>query len=104
MAVVDAVLVFSNTLQGPNATLVAAQPAPGLPQLQAGALGDSSLGYGDFLAAAVLGAVVAAEDGRRGAWALALLAAHLPFNQLFLVTAPCQRPYRPPLYCSPERG
>ncbi len=86
MAVVDAVLVFSNTLEGPNATLIAAQPAPGLPQLQNGALGNSSLGYGDFLAAGVLGGVIAAERGRQFPWALAMLAAGLLWNQLFLVT------------------
>ena len=34
MAVIDAFLVFGNQLQGPNATLNAAIPAPGLPQLQ----------------------------------------------------------------------
>lgn len=86
MAVVDAVLVFSGNLQEANASLIAAQPAEGLPQLQSGALGDSSLGYGDFLAAAVLGGILAAERAPQLAWALALLVAHLLWNQLFLVT------------------
>lgn len=86
MAIVDAVLVFSGNLQEANATLIAAQPAEGLPQLQSGALGDSSLGYGDFLAAAVLGGILAAERAPQLAWAAALLAAHLLWNQLFLVT------------------
>jgi hypothetical protein len=34
MAIIDAILVFGNQLQGPNATLNAAVPAPGAPQLQ----------------------------------------------------------------------
>src|SRR5690349_16222358 len=57
MAAIDAYLVFSGELAAPNATLVAAVPAPGLPSLQAGAFGFSSLGYGDFLAAGVLGGI-----------------------------------------------
>lgn len=86
MAIVDAVLVFSGNLQEANAALIAAQPADGLPQLQSGALGDSSLGYGDFLAAAVLGGILAAERAHQLAWGAALLVAHLLWNQLFLVT------------------
>src|SRR3954447_7523359 len=85
MAVVDAVLVFSGELAAPNATLVAAVPAPGLPQLQAGVLGFSSLGYGDFLSAAVLGGILACERAPQWRWALALLAVSLAWDQLFLV-------------------
>jgi predicted lipid-binding transport protein (Tim44 family)/uncharacterized membrane protein YgcG len=86
MAIVDAVLVFSNTLEGPNATLIAAQPGPGLPQLQSAALNNSSLGYGDFLAATVLGGIIAAERTPQVRWAIALLGVGLAWNQLFLVT------------------
>jgi hypothetical protein len=85
MAAVDAYLVFSGELAAPNATLVAAVPAPGLPSLQAGAFGFSSLGYGDFLAAAVLGGIVAAERGPQWWLALAVLAVSLAWDQLFLV-------------------
>ena len=93
MAVVDAVLVFGNELQAPNATLVAAVPAHGLPQLQSAALGGAGLGYGDFFAAGVLGGILAFEatrpDGRRApraqlAAAVGVLAASLAFNQLFV--------------------
>jgi hypothetical protein len=85
MAVVDAYLVFTGELAAPNAVLVTAQPAPGLPQLQAGAFGLSSLGYGDFLAAGVLGGVLAADGARQWWLALAVLAVSLAWDQLFLV-------------------
>lgn len=85
MAALDAWLVFGGLLQAPNEALVTAIPAPGLPQLQAGALGLSSLGYGDFLAAAVLGGIVAREGGPQWRLALAVLAVALAWDQLFLV-------------------
>ncbi len=86
MAIVDAVLVFSGTLTEPNAKLNAAVPAAGLPQLQTGTFNFSSLGYGDFLAAGVLGGVLALERARQPRLAVALLAASLAWDQLFLVT------------------
>jgi hypothetical protein len=85
MAAVDAYLVFSGELAAPNATLVAAVPAPGLPSLQAGAFGFSSLGYGDFLAAAVLGGILAIERAPQWWLALAVLAVSFAWDQLFLV-------------------
>src|SRR6476469_8402821 len=85
MAAIDAYLVFSGELAAPNATLVAAVPAPGLPSLQAGAFGFSSLGYGDFLAAGVLGGIVATERGPQWLIALAVLVVSLAWDQLFLV-------------------
>jgi hypothetical protein len=85
MAAVDALLVFTGELAAPNAALVAAVPAPGLPQLQAGVLHFSSLGYGDFLAAAVLGGILACERAPQWRWALALLAVSFAWDQLFLV-------------------
>ena len=59
MAVIDAVLVFGQQLQGPNAVLNAAAPAAGLPQLQYLDLHSASMGYGDVFVAAVLGAILA---------------------------------------------
>ena len=85
MATVDAVLVFSNHLQGPNAVLVAASPGLGLPQLQSASFGSAGLGYGDFFAAAVVGGIVAAEHGPQLAAAAALLVVSLCWDQLFLV-------------------
>jgi hypothetical protein len=85
MAVVDAILVFGNQLQAPNAVLVAAQPGLGLPQLQSASFGVAGLGYGDFFAAAVLGGVLAAEGRRQLGAAVAVLAVSLAWDQLFLV-------------------
>ena len=55
MALVDAVLVFGEQLQAPNAVLNAAVPAQGLPQLQYLDLHHASMGYGDVFVAGVLG-------------------------------------------------
>jgi hypothetical protein len=71
MAVTDAILVFGDRLQGPDAVLNAAVPAPGLPQLQYLDLHYASLGYGDVFVAGVLGGVLAAERMRQ--WPVALL-------------------------------
>ncbi len=73
MAVIDAILVFSNQLQAPNAVLVRAAPGLGLPQLQSAHFVHAGLGYGDFFAAAVVGAILAAEHGPRLAAAAAML-------------------------------
>jgi hypothetical protein len=87
MAIVDSILVFGNELQAPNAILVAAQPGPGLPQLQSASFGFAGMGYGDFFAAAVVGGILAVERGWRrqlGA-AAAMLLVSLAWDQLFLV-------------------
>jgi prepilin signal peptidase PulO-like enzyme (type II secretory pathway) len=85
MAVVDAILVFGNELQGPNAVLVAASPGAGLPQLQSAGFGFASMGYGDFFAAGVLGGILAAEGRPQLLAAAAVLAVSLAWDQLFLV-------------------
>jgi hypothetical protein len=61
MAAADSWLVLSDLLQAPNATLVAAHPGGGLPQLQSEAFGTVSMGYGDMFVAALLGAVLAGD-------------------------------------------
>jgi hypothetical protein len=86
MAVVDAILVFSNGLEQPNAVLNAAVPAPGLPQLQYVSFGSASLGYGDLFVAGVLGGVLAVEGARAGRWALVTWALAEAFTLLFYVT------------------
>lgn len=86
MAVIDAVLVFSGALEGPNATLNAAAPTADLPRLQFLTLDGASLGYGDVFVAAVLGAVLAAEGARRRtqlAAAAVTLVLSLLFDLLF---------------------
>jgi hypothetical protein len=86
MASVDAVLVFSNGLEQPNAVLNAAVPAPGLPQLQYLSFGPANLGYGDVFVAGVLGGVLAAEGARVWHWALVTFVLAETFTLLFYVT------------------
>jgi len=84
MAVVDSILVFGNELQGPNAVLNAAVPAPGLPQLQYLDLHYASLGYGDVLVAGVLGGVLAIERRPQAPGAALVLALSILWDLLFL--------------------
>jgi hypothetical protein len=85
MAIVDAILVFGNELQAPNAVLNAAVPAPGLPQLQYLELHAASLGYGDVFVAGVLGGVLAVEGRRQAPVALLVLALAAAWDLLFFV-------------------
>ncbi len=85
MACADTWLVVSDLLQAPNASLVAAHPVGGLPQLQSVLFGSVSFGYGDLFVAALLGAVLASQPSRqRFAAVLTLIIAAL-FDLLFLV-------------------
>jgi hypothetical protein len=84
MAIVDSILVFSNELQRPNAILVAASPG-GLPQLQSLSFGSSGLGYGDVFAAAVVGAILAAERVPQIPAAIGMVVVALAWDQLFLI-------------------
>jgi hypothetical protein len=87
MAAADVWLVVSDLLQAPNATLVAAQPVGGLPQLQSELFGSVSMGYGDMFVAALLGAVLARNRrGQLEAAALTLVFAAV-FDLLFLFVA-----------------
>jgi hypothetical protein len=86
MAIVDAILVFSNGLEQPNAVLNAAVPAPGLPQLQYESFGPANLGYGDLFVAGVFGGVLAVEGARAWRWALVTFAFAEAFTLLFYVT------------------
>jgi hypothetical protein len=85
MAAVDPLLVFLGRLAAPNAVLVAASPGTGLPQLQSAAFAGSTLGYGDFFAAALVGGILAVERSPQVLAAVGLVAASLVWNQLFLV-------------------
>jgi hypothetical protein len=102
MAAVDAMLVFGNELQGPNAVLNAAVPLHGLPQLQYLDLHYASLGYGDVFVAAVLGGVLAAERGAQLRVALLVLAFSIAWDTLFLVldTLPATVPVALALLCA----
>jgi hypothetical protein len=61
MAAIDAWLVGSDLLQGPNAVLNSAAPAAGLPRLQFVTFGSAVMGFGDVFVAAVLGALLAPD-------------------------------------------
>jgi hypothetical protein len=86
MAIVDAILIFTENLQEPNAVLNAAVPAPGLPQLQYISFGSASLGYGDLFVAGVLGGVLAAEGARAWRWALVTWVLAEAWTLMFYVT------------------
>ena len=85
MAAADTWLVVADLLQAPNATLIAAHPGGGLPQLQSVLFGSVSLGYGDLFVAALLGAVYAANRRRQLSAALLTLTLAACFDLLFLV-------------------
>jgi hypothetical protein len=86
MAIIDAILVFSNGLEQPNAVLNAAVPAPGLPQLQYVSFGPANLGYGDLFVAGVFGGVLATEGAHVWRWALVTWVFAEAFTLLFYVT------------------
>src|SRR6202041_3582783 len=72
-------------LQTPNAVLVGAAPAAGLPQLQSVLFGSVSLGYGDLFVAALLGAVLADSLRRQSGAALLTFVLAALFDLLFFV-------------------
>jgi hypothetical protein len=85
MACADTWLVVSDLLQAPNATLVAAHPAAGLPRLQTVIFGSVSMGYGDLFVAALLGAALAGERRTQRTAAILTLGLAAVFDLLFLV-------------------
>jgi hypothetical protein len=87
MAAADTWLVVTDLLQAPNATLTAAHPAAGLPQLQTEIFGSVSMGYGDLFVAALLGAVLARDRRRQGTAALLTFAIAAVFDLLFLAVS-----------------
>jgi hypothetical protein len=83
MAAVDAYLVGSDLLQGPNAVLNTASPGADLPRLQLASFGSALMGFGDLFVAATLGALLA-QNRRlqlRGAALAAVIG--LSFDLLF---------------------
>ncbi len=91
MAGADVWLVASDLLQNPNATLTAAAPAAGLPQLQSEAFGSVTMGYGDLFIAALLGAVLAERRRMQVSAALLTFAIAAVFDLLFLLSTSCRR-------------
>jgi hypothetical protein len=85
MAVIDATFIFGHLSDHQNAQFAAAVPAAGLPQLQLATLGRASCDFGDFFAAALVGAILARERRDQLLAAAAVFVATLAFDQLFLV-------------------
>jgi hypothetical protein len=83
MAVVDATFIFGQLWQHQNAQFAVA--APGLPQLQIVRLGGASCDFGDFFAAALVGAILARERRAQLVAAVATFVVAQAFDQLFLV-------------------
>lgn len=83
MATLDAYVVASDLLQGPNAVLSTAHPAAELPRLQAVHFGSAAMGFGDLFVAALVGCLLAGAR-RRQLWGAALVAIlALGFDLLF---------------------
>jgi hypothetical protein len=61
MAAVDAWLIASDLLQGPNAVINTVSPGGGLPRLQFVSFGSALMGFGDLFVAATLGALLARD-------------------------------------------
>jgi hypothetical protein len=85
MAAADTWLVLNDLLQAPNATLIAAHPGGGLPQLQSEVFGSVAMGYGDLFVAGLLGGVLAREGRRQRPVALLTLVVAGLFDLLFFV-------------------
>jgi hypothetical protein len=87
MAGADVWLVASDLLQNPNATLNAAAPSAGLPQLQSEVFGSVTMGYGDLFIAALLGAVLAGRRNLQASAALLTFVLAALFDLLFFVVS-----------------
>jgi hypothetical protein len=83
MAAVDAYLVGSNLLQGPNAVLNAASPVADLPRLQLASFGAAVMGFGDLFVAATLGALLAFDRRLQLRGAALAVVICLSFDLLF---------------------
>jgi hypothetical protein len=85
MAAIDATFIFGHLSDHQNAQFAAAVAGPGLPQLQIADLGSASCDFGDFFAAALVGAIVARERSGQLLAAAATFLVTQAFDQLFLV-------------------
>jgi hypothetical protein len=83
MAAVDAYLVGSDLLQGPNAVLNTAAPGGGLPRLQLAHFGSAVMGFGDLFIAALVGCLLARSRPRQLEAACLVAALALTFDLLF---------------------
>jgi hypothetical protein len=84
MAALDAWLVASDLLQGPNAVLNAVSPGAGLPRLQFVSFGSALMGFGDIFIAATLGALLARDRRLQLTGTAVAIVLCLGFDLLFL--------------------
>jgi len=82
MAMIDAVLIAAELLQGPSGVLNAAAPA-GLPRLQVLEFGSARMGFGDAFAAATVGCLLVADRRLQLRTAAVAAALGLSFDLLF---------------------
>jgi hypothetical protein len=82
MAAIDAWLVASDLLQGPNATLTAAS-AGALPRLHVAHFGSAQMGFGDLFVAATVGCLLASSRRRQLQGAALVVVFGLAFDLLF---------------------
>ncbi len=82
MAAIDAWLVASDLLQGPNAVLNAVSPGS-LPRLQFVSFGSAVMGFGDLFVAATLGALLTRDRHLQLTGAALAAAIGLAFDLLF---------------------
>ena len=85
MAAIDAYVVLGSHFDQQFASFDAANPGPGLPQLQLAEVGNVATDYGDYFVAGLVGAILAAERGPQLAAAVVMLPVAEAWNQLFLV-------------------
>ena len=86
MAIVDAILVFSQNLQQPERGAQRRRAGTGPAQLQCASFGPANLGYGDLFVAGVFGGVLATERARAWRWALVTWVLAEAWTLLFYVT------------------
>jgi hypothetical protein len=83
MAILDAVLVGTEILQGPSDVLSSAAPAADLPVLQVANFGSARMGFGDLFVAALVGCLLARSRPRQLEAALLVAILALTFDLLF---------------------
>lgn len=83
LAILDALLIGAELLQGPNATINAAAPGAGLPQLHFVDFGSARMGFADLFVAAVLGAMLARDRALQLLGAAIAAAIGIGFDSLF---------------------
>jgi hypothetical protein len=85
LVVLDVVLVIAGSVGHTSTALHQIASPAGLPGFQDATIGPATMGYGDLFGAAVLGAILVADDRPRGRPAVAVLVCALAFGLLLTV-------------------